>query len=57
VNRAGISRELRVDKARLQQELSDLLAAGAVIERIEPQRKDMEAFLLDVLADDPAVKN
>jgi len=57
VNRAGISEELRVDKARLQQELSDLMAAGAVIERIEPQRKDMEAFLLDVLADGSAVKN
>jgi len=57
VNRAGSVEEILVDKALLQQELAALVASGAVIERIEPQRKDMEAFLLDVLADEPASKD
>jgi len=56
VSRAGVVEELLVEKARLQPVLAELLAAGAVIERIEPKRKDMEAFLLDVLADEPAVE-
>ncbi|UFS69714.1 ABC transporter ATP-binding protein [Geomonas sp. RF6] len=56
VNRTGTFEELAVEKSRLQQVLGELCASGAVIERIEPQRKDMEAYLLDVLADDVAVK-
>ena len=49
VSRGGVFEELDVDKAQLQQVLSELVAAGAVIERIEPKRKDMEAFLLEIL--------
>jgi len=56
VNRAGVSEELQIDKDRLQPLLSELISAGAFIERIEPKRKDMEAFLLDILANEPAVK-
>ena len=55
VNRGGVFEEMHVDKAHLQQVLSELVAAGAVIERIEPKRKDMEAFLLEILAEQPAV--
>ncbi|QXE92343.1 ABC transporter ATP-binding protein [Geomonas subterranea] len=50
VTRGGAQEELQVEKAQLQQVLSDLVAAGATIDRIEPQRKDMEAFLLEILA-------
>ena len=49
VNRGGVFEEMHVEKAHLQQVLSELVAAGAVIERIEPKRKDMEAFLLEIL--------
>jgi len=56
VRRDGISQELSIDKALLQQELAELVASGVVIERIEPRRKDMEAFFLDILAQHPAVK-
>lgn len=49
VSRDGVFEEMHVDKAKLQQVLSELVAAGAVIERIEPKRKDMEAFLLEIL--------
>jgi len=56
VNRGGLFQEVLVEKSRLQNELAELVASGAVIERIEPQRKDMEAYLLEVLADEPAVK-
>lgn len=49
VNRGGVEEELLVDKAQLQQKLAELLASGAVIERIEPVRKDMEAFFLAML--------
>lgn len=49
VSRGGVFEEMHVDKAQLQQVLSELVAAGAVIERIEPKRKDMEAFLLEIL--------
>jgi ABC-2 type transport system ATP-binding protein len=55
VNRAGVVEELVVDKAELQKTLAELVAAGAVIERIEPKRKDMEAFFLEILANQSAV--
>ena len=55
VNRAGAVEELLVEKTDLQQTLAELVATGAVIERIEPKRKDMEAFFLDILAKEPAV--
>jgi len=55
LNRAGAVEELLVEKTKLQQTLAELVAAGAVIERIEPKRKDMEAFFLDILAKEPAV--
>lgn len=55
VNRRGAFQEMHVEKAQLQQVLSELVAEGAVIERIEPKRKDMEAFLLEILAEHPAV--
>ena len=54
VNRAGAVEELLVEKTDLQQTLAELVATGAVIERIEPKRKDMEAFFLDILAKEPA---
>lgn len=54
VNRAGAVEEQLVEKMQLQQTLAELVAAGAVIERIEPKRKDMEAFFLDILAKEPA---
>ena len=56
VARGGVVEELLVDKARLQQTLSELTASGAVIDGIEPQRKDMEAFFLEILAKESAVK-
>ena len=49
VSRDGVFEEMHVAKAQLQQVLSELVATGAVIERIEPKRKDMEAFLLEIL--------
>lgn len=49
VSRGGVEEELLVDKAQLQQKLAELFASGAVIERIEPVRKDMEAFFLEML--------
>lgn len=49
VSRGGVFEEMHVDKAQLQQVLSELVATGAVLERIEPKRKDMEAFLLEIL--------
>ena len=55
VNRAGAVEELLVEKTNLQQTLAELVATGAVIERIEPKRKDMEAFFLDILAKEPAI--
>ena len=57
VNRGGVFQEMQVDKAQLQQVLSELMAEGAVIQRIEPKRKDMEAFLLEILADQSAVRS
>ena len=54
VSRSGAVEELLVEKTKLQQTLAELVAAGAVIERIEPKRKDMEAFFLDILAKEPA---
>lgn len=56
VNRGAVSEELVVEKARLQQTLAELVASGAVIERIEPKRKDMEAFFLEILASEPAAR-
>lgn len=54
VSRAGVVEELLVEKSLLQQTLSELVSSGAVIERIEPKRKDMEAFFLEILAKEPA---
>jgi ABC-2 type transport system ATP-binding protein len=52
-SRAGVSEELQVERDRLQEQLSQLLETGAVIERIEPVRKDMEAFFLDIISKEP----
>jgi len=54
ISRAGVVEELLVEKSQLQQTLADLLSSGAIIERIEPKRKDMEAFFLDILANQSA---
>jgi ABC-2 type transport system ATP-binding protein len=48
--RDGITREERIPQQDLQRYLEKTTAAGAQIERIEPARKDLEAFFLDIVA-------
>ncbi|WP_136525581.1 ABC transporter ATP-binding protein [Geomonas ferrireducens] len=56
VNRSGELQSLQVGTENLQPYLAELIANGAVIERIEPVRKDMEAFFLDILGQGRAGK-
>jgi ABC-type multidrug transport system, ATPase component len=56
VNRSGELQSLQVGRENLQQYLAELISNGAVIERIEPVRKDMEAFFLDILGQGRAGK-
>jgi len=46
----GTTRETLVDKADLQGFIERSVAEHWAIERIEPKRKDMEAFFLDIVA-------
>lgn len=46
----GDSCEVTVDADQLTPCLEKLAAEGAVIERIEPKRKDLETFFLDIVA-------
>jgi len=46
----GTSRETLVDKADLQSFIERSVAEHWAIERIEPKRKDMEAFFLEIVA-------
>lgn len=41
--------EVYVEHVALQAYLAEAVASGTTIERIEPQRKDMEAFFLDIV--------
>ena len=47
---SGGSEEILVEKERLNAYLAQLCASNVSIERIEPKRKDLEAFFMDVLA-------
>lgn len=46
----GRSEEIFVERAGLQSFIEKSVAANLAIERIEPQRKDMEAFFLEIVA-------
>jgi ABC-2 type transport system ATP-binding protein len=49
VDAAGELQSVTIAQAKLQPELERLWAAGARIERIEPQRQNLESFFLDVV--------
>lgn len=49
IDAAAERQEVAVAQALLQPELERLWAAGARIERIEPQRQNLESFFLDVV--------
>jgi ABC-2 type transport system ATP-binding protein len=49
-DRAGRQYEVSVEKERLKDALAEMAASEASIERIEPKRKDLEAFFLDIVA-------
>ncbi|QWV95059.1 ABC transporter ATP-binding protein [Geomonas oryzisoli] len=53
ISRAGAVEVIQVERDLLQHRLSELMDTGAVIERIEPVRKDMEAFFLDIISREP----
>ena len=46
----GPAEEIFVEKERLKEYLRESVAANASIERIEPKRKDLEAFFLGIVA-------
>lgn len=46
----GLVEEIFVEKDRLKSYMEGIVSADAAIERIEPRRKDMEAFFLDIVA-------
>lgn len=46
----GASSEVRIPRQDLQRFFDETSAAGGQIERIEPARKDLEAFFLDIVA-------
>ncbi|MBT0653014.1 ABC transporter ATP-binding protein [Geomobilimonas luticola] len=50
VSRHGHVEELLVAKDRLKEFMAELVTSDAVVERIEPKRKDMEAFFLDIVS-------
>lgn len=50
VSRHGHVEELLVAKDRLKDFMAELVSSDAVVERIEPKRKDMEAFFLDIVS-------
>lgn len=50
VGKDGTVLEKTVDKERLQEEMEQLWAQGIRVERIEPERQDLEAFFLNVVA-------
>lgn len=49
-HRDGSLEELTVEKHQLQERLSRVWAAGDTVERIEPRRRDLESFFVDVVA-------
>lgn len=50
VEKNGTVAELMIDKDQLQARMEKLWQEGAIIERIEPKRQDLEAFFLNVVA-------
>ncbi len=51
VRAPGEVEEILVAKDLLKSEMETILASGAAIERIEPKRRDLEAFFLDIVAE------
>ena len=50
VRTGGVTEELVIEKGELQQFLERAVTSGLAIQRIEPRRKDMEAFFLETVA-------
>ena len=50
INADGVKEELFVEKADLQSVIQQTVANRQSIEKIEPRRKDMEAFFLEIVA-------
>lgn len=46
----GVTEEVYVERERLKAYLEQLVASDSSVERIEPKRKDLEAFFLDIVA-------
>jgi len=46
----GATQEIEVDKEGLERFLKESISDGTFVERIEPKRKDLEAFFLDIVA-------
>jgi ABC-2 type transport system ATP-binding protein len=46
----GATQEIEVDKEGMERFLTEGISAGTFVERIEPKRKDLEAFFLDIVA-------
>jgi ABC-2 type transport system ATP-binding protein len=46
----GTVEEMIVEKLGMQSAMQQFWAEGAAIERIEPKRRDLEAFFLDIVA-------
>ena len=46
----GVTEEVFVERERLKAYLEGIVASDSTIERIEPKRKDLEAFFLDIVA-------
>lgn len=47
---AGLFEEQVVEKAALQSVIQQMTASQHMVEKIEPRRKDMEAFFLEIVA-------
>ena len=46
----GVTEEVFVERERLKAYLEQVVASDSSVERIEPKRKDLEAFFLDIVA-------
>ena len=49
IHRDGVSEEVEVAKDELKSFVEQMATAQVLIDRIEPKRKDMEAFFLDII--------
>ena len=47
---AGFSEEQVIEKAALQSTIQQMVTNQCMIEKIEPRRKNMEAFFLEIVA-------